>query len=148
MIFGLVAGILVSCRGVSVTDVPNATMEKTNLPTPMNMVTTVMTDVPTSQPSSIPIVATLTATLRSTPTISPTPEPRSFVEFTVAECTSNFCPPPWLNEQAGKLIGLPGIIDSEALSELQVRITYDATMLTEDDVIQLFEDEIGLTASP
>jgi len=116
--------------------------------TPMNLSTTVVTAFPTSPPSQTLVMVTPSATLRPTPTISPTPEPRSFVEFTVAECTSNFCPPPWLNDQMRKLHGQPGILDSEALSELLVRITYDPTILTEDEVIRLFENEIGLTAAP
>jgi len=69
------------------------------------------------------------------------------MEFGIEECTINFCPPPWLDNETRKMIKVPGIIDVFALDELRVRFVYDPTLISEEAIMLIFEEETGLTVT-
>lgn len=72
------------------------------------------------------------------PTIVSTERPTATVLLDIAMCKLTFCPPYWLTDQANRMIGIPGIYDGEGLNEFWVLLSYDPTLFTEEEVVQLF----------
>lgn len=93
-----------------------------------------------STPTSAEPVPTYTAVLTSEPEIVSTERPTAAVRIALAVCQETFCPPYWLTEQASQLLEFPGIYGGEGLNEFLVLITYDPTLLTEEEVVLLFSD--------
>lgn len=139
LILSLSVGFLTGCGTVETAS--------PQISSPTAIATEVRTS-PTATGSPTARLPTASSTLRPSPTSTPTPEPRVVVELDVADCAQTFCPPPWLDEQAKLLLGEAGILEAGALDELRVRLAYDPTQLTEQEVIELFVERTGLEITP
>ena len=99
---------------------------------------------PTASPSPVATQPSQTLLPSFTPTLVPLPV--AVLQFNVRECEQTFCPPPELDLQASVLNEVSGIYEASAFDELAVTIRYDPTVLTEQEVIGIFESMTGLTA--
>lgn len=91
------------------------------------------------------VAPTLTRTIVPSlePAIQSTERPEATVLLDIARCQQTFCPPYWLTDQANQLLGIPGIHGGEGINELQILLSYDPTLHSEEEVVQIFIEITG-----
>ena len=105
-------------------------------PTPSRSTATLTPSlIPTQPPTSAPSPS-------STPETSP--EARAELVLLIVDCTWKFCPPEETEQQVLRVIAKPGIFTAAPLDELRVRVVYDPTQLTVEEVTELFADTTSL----